>query len=143
MTITTVAIAGIVNYHEDMTQLVAAPTGNRCPAAHHDDPSPCDGPTGAVRVVDMFGGQAHGCIHHGATLLASLESGRIYPGPARVAGAAADAYQRAQGLAPFAFENEPSARQCDVCGCNPSGDAAECTRCAIAADVAYERSQDR
>lgn len=75
-------------------------TKNRCPAAHVEDPSPCDGPHDAVRVCDQFGGEAYGCLHHGAVLLASLEGGRVYPGT----GSAIEVFERAQKLRPFQFE---------------------------------------
>ena len=52
----------------------------RCPAAHHDDPTPCDGPP-VVTVLDATGAGADGCEHHGARLLASLEGGRVYALP--------------------------------------------------------------
>jgi hypothetical protein len=73
----------------------------RCRAAHGEDRSDCDGPPMAVRVVDQFGEQVTGCVHHGAVLLASLDSGRVYTGPDAVDGAAIEVYRRAQRLAPF------------------------------------------
>ncbi|MCZ4122499.1 hypothetical protein [Streptomyces sp. H39-S7] len=82
----------------------------RCNAAHPDDPALCEGPHDAVEVRDRFMSRARdtmtvgalGCVLHAARLLASLDGGRVYPGPSRVgAGAAIDAYQRAQTLPPF------------------------------------------
>jgi hypothetical protein len=68
--------------------------------------SVCDGVAEAVLVVDAVGGSVTGCVHHGAVLLASLDSGRVYPGPDRVPGAAIDAYTRAAALAPFYFRKD-------------------------------------
>ncbi|GAA1821623.1 hypothetical protein GCM10009682_47290 [Luedemannella flava] len=76
-------------------------TPTRCAAAHPHDSTPCNGPADAVRVVSAYGEQVHGCVYHGAILLASLESARVYPGS--VPGAAIDAFNRAAHLPPFAF----------------------------------------
>jgi len=73
----------------------------RCAAAHPDDPSRCDGPPDAVRVVDRTGAAASGCVHHGAVMLASIAAARVYPGS--VDGAAIAAYNQAADLTPFAF----------------------------------------
>ncbi|WP_246144819.1 hypothetical protein [Actinacidiphila oryziradicis] len=85
----------------------------RCDAAHPDDPTPCEGPHDAVEIRDRFMSRARdaitvgtlGCVHHGARMLASLDGGRVYPGPSGAPGdaAAIDAYQRAQALPPFAW----------------------------------------
>ena len=72
----------------------------RCPAAHPEDPSPCEGPHDAVRVLDQQGAEALGCVHHAARLYASLERPRVYPTPGND-GAALDVYRRAQTIEPF------------------------------------------
>jgi hypothetical protein len=74
----------------------------RCPAAHDEDPRPCDGPADAVRIVDRVGAEVAACPLHGAVLLASLDRGRVYPhdGPD---GSAITVYTRARTLRPFDF----------------------------------------
>lgn len=87
-------------------------TGARCAAAHPDDPTACEGPLDAVEVRDRHmsrAGEAQtlgslGCVHHAARMLASLDGGRVYPGPDDTNGSAAlDTYRRAQTLPPFAW----------------------------------------
>lgn len=79
----------------------------RCPAAHVDDPTPCDGPP-AVTVLDRQGGEADGCEHHGARLLASLEGARVRPLPAAPDGAAIRVFKAADTTRPFAwYEDAP------------------------------------
>jgi hypothetical protein len=68
----------------------------QCQAAHPDDRSACEGPPDAVRVVDVAGGQAYGCVRHAATMLAAIADARVYP--STVPGAAIDAYHRAASL---------------------------------------------
>ncbi|USQ86997.1 hypothetical protein NFX46_26740 [Streptomyces phaeoluteigriseus] len=58
-------------------QSEAAP---RCPAAHPEDPTPCDGRT-VVAILDTANASAEGCAHHGARLLASLDGARVYALP--------------------------------------------------------------
>jgi hypothetical protein len=74
----------------------------RCPAAHAEDPRPCDGPTDTVRIVDRPGAEVAACPLHGAVLLASLDRGRVYPlaGPS---GSAIGVYALARTLPPFDF----------------------------------------
>ena len=61
---------------------------DRCAAAHPDDPTPCNGPHDAVRIIDPQGSKTTGCEHHGARLLASLDDGaRAVEGSAPAAGA--------------------------------------------------------
>ncbi|MFF7101467.1 hypothetical protein ACFY9X_14965 [Streptomyces nigra] len=74
----------------------------RCPAAHHDDPTPCDGPA-VVTVLDQYNDGADGCEHHGARLLASLERGRVYALPHAPAGAALRVFTAADDIPPFAW----------------------------------------
>jgi hypothetical protein len=74
----------------------------RCEAAHPQDTSACEGQPGAVRVVDEVGDELHGCVHHASVVLASVAGSRAYPGS--VAGAAVEAFTRAQLREPFAFD---------------------------------------
>ncbi|WP_238431852.1 hypothetical protein [Streptomyces cavernae] len=78
----------------------ARPPADRCPAAHPDDPTPCDGPP-VVTVLDAQTAGADGCEHHGARLLASLEGGRVYPLPDAPEGAAIRVFQAAASIRPF------------------------------------------
>lgn len=78
----------------------AARMRQRCPAAHPDDPVPCDGPV-VVTVLDRGNGGADGCEVHAARLLASLEGGRVYPLPDAPAGAAIRVFKAAGALRPF------------------------------------------
>ena len=73
----------------------------RCPAAHPEDRSSCQGPADAVLIVDAVGDEAIGCVHHGAALVASVAGTRVYP--LAVPGAAIDCYRRAVGLPSFPF----------------------------------------
>lgn len=75
----------------------------RCQTAHAEDNSRCDGPPDAVLVRDQSGAQQTGCVNHGSATLASLENATVHPGPAGVAGAAIEAYRRAQVRHPFDF----------------------------------------
>lgn len=84
----------------------------RCPAAHPEDLRPCEGPPDAVRVVDREGNAAQGCLRHAATLLSSLDRGRVYPLRGSE-GSAIEVYRRAQTMPPFDFrhpnpETEPT-----------------------------------
>lgn len=82
-------------------------TDTRCPAAHHDDTTPCDGPP-VVTVLDGANEGADGCEHHAARLLASLEGGRVYALPDAPAGAAIRVHKAADGIRPFAwYEDAP------------------------------------
>jgi hypothetical protein len=83
---------------------------NRCPAAHHDDPTPCDGPA-VVKVLDAHNAVADGCEHHAARLLASLERGRVYPLPGAPAGAAIRVFIAADGIPPFAWYEDAQRTQ--------------------------------
>jgi hypothetical protein len=75
-------------------------TDTRCPAAHQDDPTPCDGPP-VVTVLDRQSAGLDGCEHHGARLLASLEGGRVYALPDAPAGAAIRVFKAAATMPPF------------------------------------------
>ncbi|WP_019072414.1 hypothetical protein [Streptomyces hokutonensis] len=72
----------------------------RCPAAHPEDPTPCTGPV-AVTVLDAANAGAHGCEHHAARLLASLEGGRVYGLPDAPSGTAIRVFKAAGALRPF------------------------------------------
>lgn len=78
------------------------PPALRCPAAHPDDPTPCDGPI-IVTVIDASNAGANGCEHHGARLLASLEGGRVYALPDAPDGAAIRVFKVAHNTRPFAW----------------------------------------
>ncbi|MEU0836069.1 hypothetical protein [Streptomyces sp. NPDC005969] len=79
---------------------------DRCPAAHADDPTPCDGPGDAVTILDGNGGAAVGCEHHGARMLASIDGARVEPGS--VVGAATRAAAAADTIRPFCwYEGAP------------------------------------
>ncbi|MEU8906527.1 hypothetical protein [Streptomyces mirabilis] len=84
---------------EPVAEQQAAP---RCPAAHPDDPTPCDGPA-VVTVLDAANAGANGCEHHGARLLASLDGGRVYALPGAPAGAAIRVFKTAGATRPFAW----------------------------------------
>lgn len=84
-------------------------TGVRCPAAHPEDPTPCDGPP-VVTVLDRENAGANGCEHHGARLLASLEGGRVYALPDAPAGAAIRVFKAADGIRPFPWVDGPRTR---------------------------------
>jgi hypothetical protein len=89
-------------------------TTDRCPAAHPDDPTPCDGPP-VVTVLDRDNAGADGCEHHAARLLASLDGGRVYALPHAPDGAAIRVFKAADGIRPFAWyedapRTEPSQR---------------------------------
>lgn len=82
-----------------------APTGTpggdqRCPAAHPEDPTACDGDV-VVTVLDAQNGGAHGCEWHAARLLASLDGGRVYGLPEAPAGTALRVFKAAGALRPF------------------------------------------
>lgn len=74
--------------------------GERCPAAHPEDPTPCGGPV-VVTVLDATNAGANGCEHHGARLLASLDGGRVYGLPDAPEGTAIRTFKAAAGLRPF------------------------------------------
>lgn len=75
-------------------------SASRCPAAHPEDPTPCDGPP-VVTVLDAANAGAEGCEHHAARLLASLASGRVYALPDAPEGAAIRVFKAADGIRPF------------------------------------------
>ncbi|MEU6490370.1 hypothetical protein ABZ890_08250 [Streptomyces sp. NPDC046984] len=74
----------------------------RCPAAHHDDPTPCSG-AAVVTVLDAHNAGANGCEHHGARILASLAGGRVYALPDAPAGSAIRVFKAAGTLRPFCW----------------------------------------
>ncbi|MFB7110479.1 hypothetical protein [Streptomyces sp. NPDC056190] len=81
-------------------------TDRRCPAAHPDDPTRCVGPV-AVTVLDVVNAGAHGCEHHAARLLASLDGGRVYALPHAPQGAALRVFRAADGIRPFCWIDGP------------------------------------
>lgn len=78
----------------------ASPEATHCPAAHPEDPTPCDGPH-AVTILDADNAGADGCEHHGARLLASLDGARVYALPDAPHGAAIRTFKAAAALRPF------------------------------------------
>jgi hypothetical protein len=82
---------------------VMAAKSTRCAAAHQEDRSSCSGAAEAVVVVFASDERVSGCVRHGAAMLASIIGGRVYPGPAAVGGEAIEAFNLAQGQAPFEF----------------------------------------
>jgi hypothetical protein len=74
----------------------------RCPAAHPDDPTGCDGPP-VVTVLDAANAGAPGCEHHAARLLASLDGGRVYGLPHAAPGTAIRVFKAAAGIRPFCW----------------------------------------
>ncbi|MET7731239.1 hypothetical protein ABZT02_07705 [Streptomyces sp. NPDC005402] len=72
----------------------------RCPAAHSEDPDPCNGPV-VVTVLDAQNAGVDGCEHHGARLLASLDGGRVYALPDAPDGAAIRVFKAADATRPF------------------------------------------
>lgn len=89
---------------DDMT-----PTPTRCPAAHPDDQTSCDGPV-AVTILDANNDGADGCTHHGARLLASLEGGRVYALPEAAPGSAIRVFKWADTIRPFPWVDAPRYR---------------------------------
>lgn len=81
----------------------------RCPAAHHDDPTPCVGPV-VVTVLDASNAGADGCEHHGARILASLDRGRVYALPDAPEGAAIRVHKAADSIRPFPWVDGPRTR---------------------------------
>ncbi|WP_019054944.1 hypothetical protein [Streptomyces prunicolor] len=77
-------------------------TAPRCPAAHPEDPTPCVGLV-AVTVLDATNAGTHGCEHHAARLLASLEGGRVYALGTAPESAAIRVFKAAAALRPFAW----------------------------------------
>lgn len=76
------------------------PPALRCPAAHPEDPTPCEGPV-VVTVLDANNAGSDGCAHHGARLLASLEGGRVYALPDAPNGTAIAVFKAADTLRPY------------------------------------------
>ena len=86
---------------------------NRCPAAHAEDPTPCDGPP-VVMILDRTNAGAKGCEHHGARLLASLEGGRVYALPDAPAGAAIRVFKAADTIRPFPWVDGPRTKASEL-----------------------------
>ncbi|MFF8281068.1 hypothetical protein ACF05T_34315 [Streptomyces lateritius] len=82
---------------------------DRCSAAHHTDPSPCEGATDAVLLRDRHGAEKLGCVHHAARLRASLKVA-VFPGPSAYTGyawghdAPREALARAQRMTPYDWQ---------------------------------------
>ncbi|MEV7001137.1 hypothetical protein AB0N62_26075 [Streptomyces sp. NPDC093982] len=96
---------------EDAKGQQIAPTlrgAYRCPAAHPEDPTPCEGPP-VVTVLDRHNAGAEGCAHHGARLLASLEGGYVISLPDHY-GAAVRVTKAADSIRPFPWADGPRTR---------------------------------
>lgn len=114
-------------------------TTSRCAAAHDEDHTDCVGPLDAVLIRDRQMSRARdamtegvpGCIHHGARMLASIEGGRVYPGPGGVDGDAIRVYKEAQTTRPFAWlENAPRTKPSQLSHAENRAAAEErCGRC--------------
>ncbi|MEU3287845.1 hypothetical protein [Streptomyces longwoodensis] len=81
-----------------LTPEVVPPT--RCPAAHPEDPTPCNGPV-VVTILDSSNAGADGCEHHAVRLLASLTGGRPVPKPEAPAGLAVRLFRAAHHTRPY------------------------------------------
>ncbi|GLP71060.1 hypothetical protein TUSST3_76800 [Streptomyces sp. TUS-ST3] len=88
---------------------VAPQTGARCPAAHPEDPDPCDGPA-VVTVVDRTNAGADGCAHHAARLLASIAGARVYALPDAPDGTATAVFKAADSIRPYPWVDGPRTR---------------------------------
>jgi len=82
---------------------------SRCPAAHPEDPTGCNGPA-VVTVLDAGNAGANGCEHHAARLLASLDGGRVYGLPHAEPGTAIRVFKAAAGIRPFPWVDGPRTR---------------------------------
>ncbi|MFC8709979.1 hypothetical protein ACFUCQ_08570 [Streptomyces sp. NPDC057197] len=76
------------------------PVVSRCPAAHPEDPTPCDGPV-VVTVLDRANAGADGCEHHAVRLLASVTGARPVPKPNAPVGLAVRVFRAADRTRPF------------------------------------------
>jgi hypothetical protein len=88
-------------------------TESRCPAAHPEDPTPCDGPV-VVMILDRHNAGAKGCEHHAARLLASLDGGRVYPLPDAPEAAAIRVFKAADSIRPFPWVDGPRAKASEL-----------------------------
>ncbi len=88
---------------------VPANERRRCPAAHPEDPTGCNGPV-VVTVLDATNAGAKGCEHHAARLLASLDGGRVYPLPDAPEQAAIRVFKAADTIRPFPWIAAPRTR---------------------------------
>ncbi|MGW0495025.1 hypothetical protein ACWD0Z_06175 [Streptomyces sp. NPDC003007] len=83
--------------------LMSTPGGDqRCPAAHPEDPTPCEGPV-VVTVLDAENAGADGCELHAVRLLASLVGGRPVAKPDAPDGIALRIFHEASRTRPFAW----------------------------------------
>lgn len=84
--------------------------GDRCPAAHPEDPTPCGGPV-VVTILDKANAGANGCEHHGARLLASLDRSRVHGLPHAEPGTAIRVFKAAAGIRPFCWYEDAQRTQ--------------------------------
>ncbi|MFJ4617401.1 hypothetical protein [Streptomyces sp. NPDC088812] len=99
-TVGTRGAGSAIAWRPTTSQVPATPSTERCPAAHPEDPTGCNGPV-AVTVLDRHNAGADGCEHHAARLLASLTGGRVYPLPATPGEAAIRVFKAADRTRPF------------------------------------------
>ncbi|MGW6795126.1 hypothetical protein [Streptomyces chartreusis] len=76
------------------------PPASRCPAAHPEDPAPCDGPI-VVTVLDSQNAGADGCELHAIRMLASITDARPVAKPDAPAGVTSRIFRAAQHTHPF------------------------------------------
>ncbi|MFF0967592.1 hypothetical protein ACWDQO_01700 [Streptomyces sp. NPDC003703] len=76
------------------------PVVSRCPAAHPEDPTPCDGPV-VVTVLDRANAGVDGCEHHAVRLLASVTGTHPVPKPGAPVGLAVRLFRAAHHTRPF------------------------------------------
>ncbi|MFE6589971.1 hypothetical protein [Streptomyces sp. NPDC057781] len=90
---------------ERLIEMVDAAPGAdvvRCPAAHPEDLTPCEGPV-VVTIIDKQDAGADGCEHHAARMLASITGARPVAKPNAPAGVAARVFRAAHHTHPFAW----------------------------------------
>jgi len=77
-------------------------SGDRCPAAHPSDPSPCSGPI-AVTVADSKGAGVDGCEHHAARMIASLREATVHAIPGADPESPTRTAEAASSLRPYVW----------------------------------------
>lgn len=106
-----IAMAGIIGRLETALRVLvdlvdgddgreSGPVVPRCPAAHPEDPTPCDGPV-VVTVLDRANAGVDGCEHHAVRLLASVTGTRPVPKPNTSVGLAMRIFRAADRTRPF------------------------------------------
>ncbi|MFZ4240721.1 hypothetical protein ACOZGD_36865 [Streptomyces murinus] len=93
-------LADLVDLVDGDDGQTAGPAVSRCPAAHPEDPTPCDGPV-VVTVLDRANAGVDGCEHHAVRLLASVTGARPVPKPNAPVGLAVRVFRAADRTRPF------------------------------------------